>query len=155
MYNFVDQSPHRLTSGSRFILVAMRGWVVSAEQNLCPPVTLARSFLQMAMYPVLHEFHIFMLGIHRNGQVGMAFGPLYHERIMEMEAVLLALWSDIVADRGERAQAVLELLVVEPVVEPLMACMVRIAAHMSTLGLAPSGISPSHPQHSDGARQRR
>lgn len=155
MYKFVDQPCDRLTAGSRFILEAMRGWVMSAQQNRCPVVTLAPSFSRMAADRVLGDFHALMLDLHRQGRISMAFGPIGHDRITEIEAVLLSLWSEIVADCPDRTRIILELLVTEQAIDRMMAHMVRIAAHMSTLGLAPSGLLHAHEQQSGGIRPTR
>lgn len=155
MYSLVDQPVSRLTTGSRFILDAMRGWVLSAMQNRCPAVTLAPSFSQTGMLPVLGEFHSLMLGLHRQGRLRMAFGDFRQIRITEIEAILLALWTDAAADRGERARLVLELLVVERAVEGALACMGRITTHMAMLGFAPSGLEGARPRRTDDARRSR
>ena len=139
MYSFVDQPCDRLTAGSHFVLKAMRGWIMSAEQNRCPLVTLAPSFSQMAAGRVLADFHALMLDFHHLGRLSMAFGAMNCQQITEIEAVILSLWSDIVAERHERARIILELLVTEPAIDRMMTHLVRFAAHMSTVGLAPSG----------------
>lgn len=141
MYSFVDQPTNRLSAGSHFLLWAMRGWVLSASQNRCPTVTLAASFSRMGGLEILNDFHEFMIGCLALAKCRLAFGEPEEPHIMESEAIMLALWSDVVADRIDRARALLALMILETRVDEVIAHMVRTAAHLSTVGLAPAGLS--------------
>lgn len=140
MYSFVDQPANRLADGSHFLLWAMRGWSLSANQNRCPTVTLAASFARMGALEVLSDFHELMIGCHSFATCRLMFGELDRPDITASEAVMLALWADVAADRLERVRTVLALIVVETRVGEAVARMVRTAAHLSTLGLAPAGL---------------
>ncbi|PEQ13572.1 hypothetical protein B2G71_04350 [Novosphingobium sp. PC22D] len=109
----------------------------------------------MAAHDVLDDFHALMLDLHRQGRLSMALGRLGHGRITGIEAVLLALWSDIVADCPDRARIILELLVCEQAVGCMMAHMERTAAHMAVLQLAAVGLLHDRAQRFGGIRPTR
>ncbi|HWL47646.1 MAG TPA: hypothetical protein VNQ31_08015 [Sphingomonadaceae bacterium] len=140
MYNFVDQPGSRLTDGSHFLLWAMRGWALSANQSRCPTVTLAPSFAPLGMLETLNDFHELMIGCRSFGMCRLTFGALDQPRIMESEAIMLALWADVATGRIERARTVLALMIAEPYVAEVIARMARMTNHMTKLGLAPTGL---------------
>jgi hypothetical protein len=140
MYSLVDRPTDHLTDGSRFLLQAMRIWTAAAEQNRCPTVTLAASFARFGALEVLNDFHALML-ICSQPSLTLSGARLADRGLIdEREAVLLALWSDIVADRFEQVRAVLALVVDKPSVGLAVANLVRVAAHLSSLDLAPAGL---------------
>jgi hypothetical protein len=141
LYSFVDQPADRLVTGSHFILWAMRGWVVSARQNRCPLVTLAPAFSRVNVLEVLRDFHELMLDFHRGSCRCGAFDTLHAPRVTETEAVMLALWSDVVAGRQERANAVLALMVPKSPAGRLHRRMDRVAARMAAMSIAPAGLA--------------
>lgn len=140
MYRFVDQPVDRIADGSHFLLWAMRAWVRAAGQERCPAVALASSFTRMSALEVLDDFHGLMLACHVHRTVPLTFGTVHAPRITETEAIMLALWSDTVFDQLEHVRAVFALMIAEAQVGRVVARMVRVAAHMSTLGIAPAGL---------------
>lgn len=145
MYSFLDQPRSRLVPGSSFMLKAMRAWSAFAEQHRCPLVSLAPSFSQVGLRQALDPLHAIMLALHRDSRYRLAFGGLHDDRVTEGEALLLALWADVVSGNIVRVQAVMELFLTAPAIDPCIACMGRVAAQMAPLGLAPSGLADSQP----------
>jgi len=141
MYMFVDRPRDDLVAGSRFVLEAMRAWSAVAGQNRCPCLSLACSFARAGMREVLDDFSGVMRYMHRARRCRLSFGALYEQTISESEAVLLALWADIAAGNSDRVRAVLGLMLSKESIEPCTAHMMRVAAHMATLGLAPAGVA--------------
>jgi hypothetical protein len=139
MYQFLDQPLARLDPGSRFVVSAMRIWVMAVSQRRCPPRVLLTLVKDEALHPSVCDLHRLMLTLHCNGLRPMQFGAPGRPVITEAEALMLSLWAAIVADEGDTARATLELLVREPAITPMMGWMVRAAAHLSTVGLAPAG----------------
>ena len=157
MYSFIDQPRSRLVAGSCFMLEAMRAWSAFAEQHCCPLLSLAGSFSRAALRETLEPFHAVMLTLHREGRYRLAFGVNYEDRITEGEALLLALWADVVGGNLHRVRTVMELLLAEPAIEPCIASMVRVAMGMAPLGLEPSGLAgtlPTAASHRAGRSDR-
>lgn len=140
MYCFVDQPVQRLAGGSHFVLWAMRGWTLSATQHRCPTVTLAGSFARLNALEVLNDFHEFMRDFHLFGRYDIVLHKLDHPQIGEGEALLLALWSDVVAKRLERVKAVLALVTDKTSSGEIVMHMDRVAKHLSAIGLPPAGF---------------
>jgi hypothetical protein len=139
MYHFLDQPVARLSPGSRLVLRAMRCWRDVAVAPVCagqPRVAEAGRHDALSLAADLQDL---MLALDRHGLQPMRFAALDAAHITEAEALLLGLWADIVADRPEVARATLGLMVREPAINPIMAALTRVAAHLSTLGLAPAG----------------
>jgi len=82
-----------------------------------------------------------MLACHASATHTFGFGGLDQELITEDEALLLSLCSDIVSDNIERVRGILALAVEKHKVGLIVAGLVRIAAHLSTLRLAPAGLA--------------
>lgn len=60
MYFFIDRPVESLGNSGRFLLWAMRGWVVAAESGHCPPHALRRGFARMRALSALPPFHVAM-----------------------------------------------------------------------------------------------
>ena len=151
MYCYVDQPCARLSAGSSFLLAAMRRWVEVAMVDQCPLMRLSGPFRHMAMRPMLDDFHIVMFAIRYADRHRMTFGRTDQPLITDIEAVLLALWSDVDAGLSARTRAVVTLLVEEAAVELVLRAIARVAAHMATLQLAPTGLDGIDAGSSDGA----
>jgi hypothetical protein len=139
MYQFLDQPIARLSPGSRFVLRAMRIWVLAVHMRVCPPRSLSSEMANLGALEITGDLHRLMLALHCHGLRSMPFATPDAARVSEAEALMLALWSEVVADCPQAARTTLGLLVGEPAIEPMMAAMTRVAAHLSTLGLAPIG----------------
>lgn len=140
MYRFVDQRCEQIVAGSRFLLSAMRGWVIFARQGRCPAAGLGPLFAEMEMSDILGEFHAWMLHLHRDARLNLMFGCHCQTDIQEDEALMLALWSDVAFERPSDARGLLQLLVHERSVDEMIARMCRISSHMALHGLAPQGL---------------
>ncbi len=127
--------------GKPFHPVGHAGMGDSANQNRCPLITLAPAFSGMNVRQGLGDFHELMLDFHRGGCRCGAFDTLNAPRVTETEAVMLALWSGVVAGRQERANAVLALLVPQSPVGRLYCRMDRVAERMAAMGNAPAGLA--------------
>lgn len=139
MYAYCDQPVTRLDTGSRFVLHAMRVWVDAVQNKTCPPRALMISMPQRELVPVIGDLHRMMLLLHGHGSGPMPFGELKHPTITEGEALMLVLWALIAVDANERSRALIETLVSETVAAPMQAAMVRTAACLAAVGLAPVG----------------
>ncbi|MBO9379524.1 hypothetical protein GG804_22385 [Sphingomonas histidinilytica] len=155
MYSFVDQPVDQLAAGSRFILERMRDWLATLPRAADPAETQDSPFPRLAMRPVLEDFHGLMLELDREGRLASSFGKPGQAWITGMEAVLLALWSDAMADRGERVRGVLHLLLVEPAIERAMVRLARVASRLVGLRIAPTGIRSSGERRSEHLRDAR
>jgi len=144
MYDYCDQPITRLDAGSRQMLHAMRVWVDAAQRHVCPPRALAIAMPQPELRAAIGDMHRTMLLLHCHGTGPMPFGELRHPTITEGEALMLSLWASITADYPDRSRALIELLVKEPATAPMLACMVRAAACLSNVGLAPAGRMAAH-----------
>ncbi|MFO6431624.1 hypothetical protein ACLBKT_16180 [Erythrobacter sp. W302b] len=139
MYAYCDQPVRHLDSGSRFVLHAMRVWVDAVQHRTCPPRALMIAMPQRELVPVIGDLHGMMLRLHSHGSTPMPFGELKHPAITEGEAMMLSLWAMIAADEPEHSRASIEALVSETAASPMQAAMVRAAACLSAVGLAPVG----------------
>lgn len=139
MYDYLDQPVDRLDAGSRFVLNAMRVWVDAVRQRFCPPRALMAAIPQPELCPAVGDLHRTMLMLHHFGSSSMPFGELDVLTVTEGEAIMLVLWASVTADQPVRTQGLLEQLVSEAAAAPMQAAMVRAAACLSTLGLAPAG----------------
>lgn len=139
MYHYLDQPVDRLDAGSRLVLGAMRAWVDAARQRICPPRALIAAMPQPELCPAVGDLHRTMVMLHHFGISPMPFGERDLRTITEGEAIMLTLWESVTADQPARTAALLAHLVSEAAIAPMQAAMVRAAACLSVLGLAPAG----------------
>lgn len=155
MYRFVDQRCEQIVDGSRFLLSAMRDWVISARLRRCPSATLEPLFSRMNLPDMLGDFHGWMFHLYRDTRLNLTFGCHCEQHILEDEALLLALWSDVACERLEEARALLGLLVHGPSVDAMIADMICIASRMSMQSLAPWGLASESISDAIGSRSTR
>jgi hypothetical protein len=139
MYDYLDRPVEQLDGGSRFVLNAMRVWVDAVRQRICPPRALLSAIPQPELCPAVGDLHRTMLMLHHFGSSAMPFGELDNPSVTEGEAIMLTLWASVTADQQQSTRALLEHLVSEAATAPMEAAMVRAAACLSVLGLAPAG----------------
>lgn len=140
MYDYLDQSPACLSSGSCFLLSAKRGWIMAAAQRQCPSLALAGWFSRMNLLEAVNDFSAVMQEFHRSGRQQMLVRDLTYPRITEFEAVMIAVWADVARQRAQEASGVLELLLTEQQVPRTLASMQRMAMAMRAIGLPPVGL---------------
>lgn len=141
MYAFVDQSVSCLEGGSLMVLRGMRVWVLAANQRTCPLRSIIPEMGRVLSNPDdLRDFHRLMLLLHKNGLRPMQFAVPDSRRITESEALMLGLWADCCAARSTAMRCTLGLLVADAAVQPMQALFDRLAACLSVVGLAPSGV---------------
>ncbi|MFC4255654.1 hypothetical protein GRI97_17790 [Altererythrobacter xixiisoli] len=150
MYDYLDQSPTCLSSGSCFLLSAKRGWIMAAAQRHCPSLALAGWFSRMNLLEAVNDFSAVMQRFHRSGRQQMLVRDLTYPRITEFEAVMIAIWADVARQRSHQAGAVLELLLTEQQVPCTLAAMQRMAMAMRAIGLPPVGLEVACGQDAAG-----
>lgn len=142
MYDFVDRRVDALGQGSRFILWAMRAWVMSIGQGRCPPVALAPAFARMGLLAALPDLHMAMAVLNRDALDTLEFAPLPCPRIGEDEALLLALWRDLAAGQRAAAKATLGLMIAEESVALVLAGLADVCAKLGEMEIRPDGLLP-------------
>lgn len=152
VYDLVDRPVERLSNSGRFLLWAIRGWTQAAERRDCPPRALHRGFALMGAHGVLPDFHIAMALLNRDALAPMTFAPIAGSRIVEDEAVLLALWGDAARWRPERAQDMLTLLVGRDAVVPLATAIGNATRGFAGAGLDLGDLAPPSPIHQERSR---
>jgi hypothetical protein len=141
MYEFVDQHVGRLGNGSRFILWAMRAWANSARRGLCPSATIGGPFVNMGAAAAFTHFHAAMDRLHRAPGTPIRFAPLACRHIAEGEAVMLALWADLVVGDIDRGLAVLRHMLPAASADLMIESMAGATDHLRHARLAPIGLS--------------
>lgn len=149
MYRFLDRQTDALDSGSALLLRSMRGWVLAVASRNCPRPRVEQLLAEAGAPPISDRLMWLMQLLHHNGVQPMKFGQMEKPRITEAEALMLALWHDVTADRAPRAIATLELLVRPEAIGAMMNMMVETVAHLSAAGLAPAPL-PDHLSPSNG-----
>ena len=139
MYDVLDRPVTCLHLHARFLLWAMRGWAVAVERRTCPPLALSRGFASIGAQAALPEFHVSLALVNRQGRSAMALAPIECPRIVEDEAILLALWRDLALARFEQVRTMLSLIVDIDGQLP-----VRRALCAASAKLAMSGCDISH-----------
>lgn len=137
MYNLVDRPLSILPEGSRFLLWAMRAWVVVQGRGECPPARLAPAFLKMSAIEALPHFHICMSTLNGAGREVVNFNCPHRDQISDSEAVLLRLWSDMAAGDECAAIAVIEMLVRDDAVTCFFSALRAALSGMEVAGLVP------------------
>ncbi len=102
MYRFVDQPLDSQVDGPRFLIWAMRRWVVAAVEGRCACHMLQAAFTGMRVERAVDDFHLTMRTLCNNTRVALRFGAVDRREITEHEAVLLA--TAIAAARGDEAE---------------------------------------------------
>lgn len=139
MYDVLDRPVTCLHLHARFLLWAMRGWTIAVERRTCPPLALWRGCTSIGAQVALPEFHIGLSLLNRHGRTAMPLAPIECPRIVEDEAILLALWRDLALARFEQVRATLSLIVDIDGQLP-----VRRALCAASAKLAMSGCDISH-----------
>lgn len=141
MYALVDRPVESLSNGGRFLLWAMRGWTQALEGGTCPPVALARGFACFHALPALADFHIAMALLNSDGRRRISLAPMNCRRIIEDEAVLIAMWRDLSLAEFDRVKGTLGLLANEASVSPVFRAMTMASAKLMAAGFDLSDIS--------------
>ncbi|HWL47645.1 MAG TPA: hypothetical protein VNQ31_08010 [Sphingomonadaceae bacterium] len=140
MYGFVDRPIDELCGSSRFLLWAMRAWTSAVERRMCPPHALTPTFSRLCLMPMLPPFHTAMALLNRDGLANIVFAPIGHARIMEDEAIMLALWRNATLGRRDRCRDTLELLVDHASIAPAEAAIAAGAAALRATGRGPMDL---------------
>lgn len=139
MYDLIDRPLRTLDAGNRFLVGAMRHWVVSMTAGECPPATLAPRFAAVGMMPALGHFHVAMALLNRDARMIFHFGPPRCGCVTDDEAVLLQLYRTIQAGDSRAARETLYLLVSREAVPNLLSAATQVA-----LGLTSAGLAQAH-----------
>jgi hypothetical protein len=91
MYRFVDQPLDKQGDGPRFLIWAMRQWVVAAVDGRCACHRLHAAFAGLRVERAVDDFHIAMRTLCNNARVPLRFGAVDRLEITEHEAVLVAM----------------------------------------------------------------
>ncbi|MCK9542466.1 MAG: hypothetical protein M0R03_10615 [Novosphingobium sp.] len=134
MYDLIDRPVAALRDDARFLLWAMRGWAFTVERGTCPPLALCRGFASIDAQAALPDFHIAMVLLNRHGRDRIALAPLRCRRIVDHEAVLLALWRDLSLARFDKARATLALLVEDTAITPVYRALTAASAKLALAG---------------------
>ena len=137
MYDLVDRPISILPEGNRFLLWAMRAWVVLKGRGDCPPTHLAAAFLKASAIDALPHVHIAMTLLNEGGREALNFHCIHRNTISDGEAVLLRLWGDMAAGNDRAVIAVAELLVTQEWVTPLFSAMQAALPGLDAAGLVP------------------
>ena len=111
MYAFVDRPVESLCNGGRFLLWAMRAWVLAAGRGQSPPQMLYRGFTAVEARGALPDFHIAMALLGGDAVETLLLAPMPCLQISEDEAILLGLWRDFSLGDFAAGRATLALLV--------------------------------------------
>lgn len=134
MYDFIDRPVARLSFGGRFLLWAMRGWVVTASAGKCPPGALAPAFARHGALPALPHFHCVLGELNHRALRTVSLAPLGHCFIVDDEAVLLQLWRNASA-APPRAQETLALILQPAAVGEAFSALLSTCARLADIGL--------------------
>jgi len=104
MYRFVDQPLDSQPDGARFLIWAMRQWVVAAVDGRCACGVLRAAFVGMGVERAAGDFHVAMRTLCNNTLIPLRFGAVDRVDITEHEAVLIAT-AVAVAERDDAAMA--------------------------------------------------
>ena len=140
MYAFVDQPVECLSRSGRFLLWAMRGWAMAMDRGTCPPVALSRGFAGVNALSALPDFHIAMALLNKDACTPLSLAPMSAERIMEDEAVLIGLWSDLAHGNMAHLKDTLAFLAETDAVSPIARAMTTVMAKLIAAGFEMSEL---------------
>lgn len=140
MYAFVDQPVECLSRSGRFLLWAMRGWATAIERGTCPPVALSRGFAGVNALPALPDFHIAMALLNKDASTPLSLAPMIAEQIMEDEAILIGLWSDLSRGDIDHLRDTLVFVAEADAVSPIARAMTTVMAKLIAAGFEMSEL---------------
>lgn len=147
MYQFLDRPVDGLVAGSRLLLWATRGWAQARLCGGCPPGAIAPAFVHCGAAGALPHVHRLLLLIEGGDSNLLDLPPLDHDRVEDLEAVLLQLWADVLT-RPSHARETLELMLRDEAGEAdgvkvgaAFEALAGATAALATRGLAPIGLA--------------
>ena len=135
MYQYVDRQVSDMKEGERFLIWAMRRWVHAIHEGHCPPSVLGPAFSRWRILGAMPHFHLAMILLNRQARGAIRLAPMRCPRIVEDEAVLLALVEAFSVHDNVRAHATASLLVQEEAIGGLVTCMTVLTERLSRAGI--------------------
>lgn len=152
MYAFVDRPVESLCNGGRFLLWAMRAWVLAAGRGQCPPQMLYRGFTAVEARGALPDFHIAMALLGGDAVETLLLAPMPCLQISEDEAILLGLWCDFSLGNAANARATLALLAEGDSVGPIAKAMGAAIDRLVAAGFDMSALAAGAMTHQESSK---
>jgi hypothetical protein len=141
MYDYIDRPIESLDRGGRFLVWAMRSWVISLGQRQCPAAAIGPAFARWGIIGALPRFHIAMSLLNRHGLMTFGFAPLACRCVAEDEALLLATIRAVRNGSPRTVHGLAEALIEEESVAPFLDALTGLVAGLATSGLVPEAAS--------------
>ena len=151
MYAFVDRPVESLCNGGRFLLWAMRAWVLAAGRGQSPPEMLHRGFVAVAAPGALPDFHVAMALLGGDAVQALLLAPMPCLQISEDEAILLGLWRDFSLGEPANARATLALLAEGESVGPIVKAMGAATDRLVAAGFDMSALATGTMTHQESS----
>jgi len=152
MYAFVDRPVESLCNSGRFLLWAMRGWVLAAERGQCPPQTLHRGFAAVRAADALPDFHVVMALLGSEMVETLLLAPMPCHQVSEDEAILLGLWRDISLGEAANARATLALMAEGDSVGPIAKAMGAAVDRLLAAGFDMPALAAGSMTHQESSK---
>lgn len=135
MYAIVDRPLGDIDQGGRFLVMAMRGWVLAMHGRKCPASSLAPSFAACRLLSGLQPFLRMMAVFNRHGLENMAFGGCDCTQVSEHEAIIVTLVRSVRHGQPMHVAETLERLVEDEAVGEGLIAISALAAAMAAAPL--------------------
>jgi len=132
MYRYLDRTVDRIDEPARFLLAAMRTWVVAARAGRCCCHALHAGFARRSIAEALPDFNMLMATLDHDGFGKIRFGPVGTARVTDDEARLLSLFAAAQEGPIARLKRVAAALVTEDAVGTLAQAADFVATAMIT-----------------------
>ncbi|MEP9401606.1 hypothetical protein [Sphingomonas sp. VNH70] len=136
MYALIDRPLSVLSPGDRFLVDAIRLWVVAGTACQNAPAMLAARFARAGALDALDDFDLWMTQLAAHARVPIQINCKCG-LVTDDESVLLTLARDLVTGRDAKARTTLSLLVADQAIAPIFCALARTAAMLGQIGLPP------------------